>query len=172
MFLKGHKSALTLRGKYELFWLSGTFWKGQSLYQLTEWQALCYWVYWAGAVTPEPTGTEQLSWCGEWVERLMAVNLTPSCTLRLSVDALERASLEPKIPRNQKMPPEREQTSKAGGSGYLSFHLELEHIFVSYGCHCGGQPRVAIPNHNPWLGSKVVPKALPGPMSVMLCLMN
>lgn len=121
---------------------------------------------------PEPTGTEQLSWCGEWVERLMAVNLTPSCTLRLSVDALERASLEPKIPRNQKMPPEREQTSKAGGSGYLSFHLELEHIFVSYGCHCGGQPRVAIPNHNPWLGSKVVPKALPGPMSVMLCLMN
>lgn len=64
-------------------------------------------------------GTEQRSWCGEWVEYLMAVNLTPSCTLRLSVDALERASLKPKIPRNQRMPPEREQTSKGRGKWLL-----------------------------------------------------
>lgn len=139
MFLKGHKSALTLRGKYELFWLSGTFWKGQSFHQLADWKAQCLTTTRSAGLQPGPTktmGTGQHFRCVEvgWVlhgnepHSQLHPQASHQCPGKGPSGAQGTQQLEQ--PPGQKTDWERH-----GRKIYLSSQLLLEHRLVSWGCH-------------------------------------
>lgn len=95
-------------------------------------------------------GTEQLSWCGECVKCFVVVNLTPSCSVTLSVDALERASLSPRNPEirgchlRENRPAKQREVATIRNWNTYSFPM--------------GVTAEDNPPHNPWLGSKWFPK--------------